>query len=347
MSERYLITGGFGFLGSHVIETLLARPGAYVHVVDNLSSNPIPFDTLLAEFGDAPRLSYDLCSVADYIQGDPEEYEGIIHLASPVGPAGVLKHSGRMLSSIVDDTYLLADFALESNARLLDVSTSEVYGGGKDGLCAEDDQKIVPPETTTRLEYAVAKLAAETALVNLHKRSGLDVVVVRPFNIAGPRQSGQGGFVLPRFLAQARLNLPLTVFGDGTAQRAFSHVKDMAAGVVAAYDRGAPGTAYNLGNAGNRITVGELADRVIALTGSQSRKELCNPQDVYGPDFREANDKFPAAGKATSELDWSPAYDVDSIIEQARAYMWASTPEVFRRLAGDQVIQQLLESRID
>src|SRR5204863_7478952 len=124
----------------------------------------------------------------------------ILHFASPVGPAGVLRYGGRIVSAVVDDTYLLADYALEHGARLLDVSTSEVYGGGRDGLCAEGDAKIVPAATSFRLEYAVAKLAAETAVVNLQVRDGLDAVIVRPFTVAGPRQSGEGRFGVPCFV---------------------------------------------------------------------------------------------------------------------------------------------------
>lgn len=161
---RVLVTGGFGFLGGHVLEQLLVDDVHEVHVVDNLSTSPVKVEVLLEELPSTARLEYDLCSVADFLRQGPEHYDIVIHLASVVGPAGVLQHGGRIVSSIVDDTYLLADYALEHGTRLVDVSTSEVYGGGRDGLCREEDQKIVPAETSFRLEYAVAKLAAETAL---------------------------------------------------------------------------------------------------------------------------------------------------------------------------------------
>jgi UDP-glucose 4-epimerase len=317
-----------------------------VHVVDNLSTNPVGVEILLSELPRASNLTYDVMTVRDYLEASPEPFDAIIHLASVVGPAGVLEHGGRIVSSIVSDTYLLADYALEHSARLVDVSTSEVYGGGRDGLCLEGDPKIVPAETSYRLEYAVAKLAAETALINLHVRSGLDVVIVRPFNIAGPRQSGEGGFVVPRFLAQAQLELPLTIFGSGRARRAFSHVKDLADGIIRAGRYGIPGTAYNLGNHKNVVTVDELASCVISATGSTSQKEYIDPVQIYGADFAEANDKFPAAGRAIAELEWSPQYDIEAVVTDAWRYMRAASAETFASLAGRKIIEQLVEARV-
>jgi nucleoside-diphosphate-sugar epimerase len=339
------VTGGFGFLGGHVLDQLLAETEASVHVVDNLSTNPVSVDVLLGDLDAGDRLTYDTTTVAEYMRGQPADFDVIVHLASIVGPAGVLQHGGRIVSSIVEDTYLLADYAIEHGARLLDVSTSEVYGGGRDGLCREVDPKIVPAETSFRLEYAVAKLAGETALINLHAASGLDAVLVRPFNIAGPRQSGEGGFVLPRFLAQARLGLPLTVFGDGSARRAFSHVRDLADGILRAADAGTPGTAYNLGNHKNVITVGALADLVLEVTGSSSEKVFVDPREIYGHQFVEANDKFPEAGRAIGELGWSPDREIEMIVKDTWAYMSTASPETFARLAGKKLIEQLVEAR--
>jgi nucleoside-diphosphate-sugar epimerase len=343
--RRVLVTGGFGFLGGHILKLLLSEPDVQLHVVDNLSSNPVALETLLAELGDTARLTFDLCSIADYFAAGADTFDAIIHLASPVGPAGVLKHGGRIVAAVVDDCYTLADYALERTARLLDVSTSEVYGGGRDGLCDEEDAKIVPAETSFRLEYAVAKLSAETALINLHARDGLDVVIIRPFNIAGPRQSGEGGFVLPRFLAQAMLGLPLTIFGTGDARRAFTHVNDIANGIVQALECGTAGVAYNLGNPRNIVTVNELADIVLEVTGSDVPKHYIDPTEIYGRHFAEANDKFPSATRATAEFGWSPTLNVRDVVAEAYEYMKGVSRDDFARLAGGKVIEQLLESQ--
>lgn len=343
--SRILVTGGFGFLASHIIEQLLAEGVEHIHVVDNLSTSPVGLEQLLAELDAGDALTYDITTVDEYFRQGPDEFDTIFHLASVVGPAGVLRHGGRIVSSIVNDTYHLADYALERGARLIDISTSEVYGGGRDGLCREDDPKIVPAETNFRLEYAVGKLAAETALINLHARDGLDTVIIRPFNIVGPRQSGEGGFVLPRFLAQARLGLPLTIFGTGQARRAFSHVKDVADGIIRAGRFGTAGTAYNIGNHANVVTVEGLADIVLSVTGSDSQKQFINPQEIYGSSFAEANDKFPEAGRAIAELGWHPQYGVEPIVQDTWRYMVEASPETFAGLAGKKVIEQLLHTR--
>jgi UDP-glucose 4-epimerase len=316
-----LVTGGFGFIGSHLVELLLQDAATSVHVVDDLSTSPLPLDELLDELGHPPRLSYDISNVVEYLaRPDVQTFDQVYHLASPVGPAGVLEHAGYMVRQIVDDTYAVIAYALHSGARLLDVSTSEVYGGGQEGFCAEGAPKIVPARTTVRLEYAVAKLAGETALINMTKVTGLDAVIVRPFNVAGPRQSPKGGFVLPRFLHQAHFGDDLTVFGDGRALRAFTHVRDVVAGLVCTMGNGKRGEAYNIGNPANRISILELAERVCQLVPGSSAIRFVDPKEIYGQLYEEANDKFPDATRAMNELGWRPTSSVDETIEDAYAY---------------------------
>lgn len=332
---KILVTGGFGFLGSHLIEGLLLDSNNYVHVVDNLSTSPLPLEFLLDELGRPARLTYSICSVAEYCQSSVPRYDEIYHLASIVGPAGVIPHMGNIVKSIVDDTYYLMRIALESGARLIDVSTSEIYGGGQEGFCSESLPRIVPAKTSARLEYAVGKLASETALLNTCQVTNLNALIVRPFNISGPRQSGKGGFVLPRFVAAALRDQALTVFGDGQQIRAFTHVKDIADGIVLVAEKGKRGEAYNLGNPDNRCTINELADAVIRITGSNGNKVYVDPKTIYGPLYEEANDKFPDARKIMTELGWRPQYSRDQTIQQTATYMQALPKELFAELAGD------------
>lgn len=316
-----LVTGGFGFIGGHLVSALLTR-GDVVHVVDDLSSSPVSHDWLLSQLPpeQRARLSYDLATVEEFAEdrwpGDLR-YDSIFHLASPVGPAGVLRFGGEMVREIVRDTYHLIDRCLTDKSRLIDVSTSEVYGGGQSGLCAENTEKRIPPDTTIRLEYAVAKLAAETAIINKVQVAGLDASIIRPFNVAGPRQSPVGGFVLPRFIRQAHFGRPLTVFGDGMALRAFTHVQDLVDGLVLVGDAGRPGVAYNIGNPANRISILELAHLVVDVTGSSSDIVLIDPRTVYGPLYAEANDKFPEPGRAIKELHWAPHRSVRETVVDA------------------------------
>jgi UDP-glucose 4-epimerase len=336
MTNRILITGGFGFIGGHLIEELAKDDNNRIHVVDNLSSNPLPLDILLDELEHPSNLTYDICSVEKFCGDNPSrEFDQIYHLASPVGPAGVLKHAGQMIKVIVDDTYRLMDLALRNEAKLVDVSTSEVYGGGQDGYCSENQPKVVPPITTVRLEYAIGKLAAETAIINTCKVTELKTCIVRPFNIAGPRQSGVGGFVLPRFISLAMQNRPLTVFGDGRQVRAFTYVKDIARGLVKVMERGQRGEDYNLGNPHNKICILDLARRVVEVTSSKSEIRFVDPKKIYGPLYAEASDKYPDATRAINELEWQPTLKVDEIIEGTFHYMCQISRELFELLSGD------------
>lgn len=325
MATNALVTGGFGFLGSHLVERLLNDPQTRVHVVDNLVTSPIDVDAFVKNLKAGDRFTYDKCSVEQYVgkARTGAKFDEIYHLASVVGPVGVLQHAGKIAKSIIDDTYRVVDLAKHDQARLCDVSTSEVYGGGRDGYCSESDAKIITPKVSVRLEYAVAKLASEVALVNMSRSQGLHCAIIRPFNIAGPRQAPKGGFVLPRFIRQAIAGEPLTVYGDGKMIRAFTHVKDVVEGIVLATRRGAPGEIYNVGNPANKISIKELAERIVKAAGSKSAIDFVDPKQLFGPLFEEANDKFPDSDKASRELGWQPKYDLDTVLRDTIDYIRA------------------------
>lgn len=310
-----LVTGGFGFVGSHLVEELMAQePQGHIHVVDDMSTSVIDHEHFVDGLGNPSNLTYDITTVKKYLQNPDEHFDRVYHLASIVGAAGVLPRAGDIVPSIVEDADLIGKATLRRRARLLNISTSEIYGGGHS---AESDPKIVSAEITARLEYAVGKLAAEVALTNTHRMLGLDVVTVRPFNIAGARQSAVGGFVLPRFAQSALANEPLTVFGDGTQVRAFTHAADMATGIRLAMERGQSGDVYNIGQPENLVTIGALAKRVIELAGSSSTIEYIDGRELFGELYAEANDKVPNSDKAQSELGWHPTRNIDDIIISA------------------------------
>lgn len=340
---KILITGGFGFIGGHLIHRLLTNVAEVytpdVHVVDNLSTSPVPLEVLLGDLNYPAHLTYDICDIYEFLRnGTGDDWDVIYHLASPVGPAGILPHAGKMAYHILRDTVGLIELAKRCNACLVDISTSEIYGGGDHGFCSEDMPRIVPPKTTVRLEYAVGKLAAETAILNECAINGLRAAIIRPFNVAGPRQSGQGGFVLPRFVAQAMTGNPLTVFGDGSQLRAFTHVADIADGIVRVgrklNTRGKTGQVYNLGNPDNRISILALAQEVKRVVESNSPIEFVDGRTVYGPHYAEAADKYPDASKAMRELQWKPAQTIEQTIRSVYHYMTFSTGDVFTQLAG-------------
>jgi nucleoside-diphosphate-sugar epimerase len=320
---RILVTGGFGFIGTHLVESLCAKPENSVHVVDNLSTSPVEPDPFVDEVGRPANLTWDICSVEQYHAdlSSGASFDQIYHLASAVGPVGVLSHAGKLAPSIVNDTIRIIDLALKTGARIVDVSTSEVYGGGRDGYCSENDFKIVPPKVSIRLEYAVAKLAAEVALINTTKVTPLQAAIVRPFNVAGPRQSGKGGFVLPRFVQQALAGEPITVYGDGSMIRAFTHVKDIVDGCMLVMEKGRTGEAYNIGNPHNKTSILDLAQRVVRLANSRSKISFVDPKQLFGPLFEEANDKYPDADLAMRELTWNPRFDLDATIRDTIEYI--------------------------
>jgi UDP-glucose 4-epimerase len=297
---KVVVTGGAGFIGSHLVDRLRGL-GHEVRVVD--------------------------CATGPCLQAVsvPPEADVIFHLASPVGPVGVLSWAGRLVREVVQTAAIVGDWAFVNGCPLVNVSTSEVYGSG--GTDAEDDACRFGPENTARKEYAVAKLAAE---VMLHNDPRLDVRTVRPFNVAGPGQKSGGGFVLPRFVRQALLDQPLTVYGSGAQRRAFTHVADIVDGLIATALRGQPGEVYNLGNARNECSILELATEVDRyVNGERIVPNLIHvdPVDLWGPGFREAPDKVPDAAKAMLELDWHPrrtrATVIAEVVESERLVMAA------------------------
>lgn len=337
--KRILVLGGFGFLGSHLLDELLSDPNQHVHVIDDLSSSPLPVEQLLWELEAGDRLTYQITRVEDFCS-DHRALEAfapcdeIYHLASLVGPSGILPHAGRIATSILNSLVQVADLAKKWQAALLFVSTSEVYGGGEKGYCTEEMPKLVPAQSSVRLEYALGKLAGETALVNLCHTQGVNAHIVRPFNISGPRQSGQGGFVLPRFVGQAILGQDLTVFGNGEQVRAFSHARDIARGLVKVSRRGKKGEIYNLGSPQNRCSILELAEEVRRATGTSSGIRFVDPREIYGPFYAEAHDKYPDIEKARRELAWEPTVSREETIRQTFEYMSALPEPTFTRLRG-------------
>lgn len=299
-----IVTGGAGFIGSHLVDRLAATQR--VTVIDDLrwlrGTEP--------DFMQAwpRRVDVRRESVREAAFGDADA-DVIYHLAGPVGPVGVLDQAGHIVPDIVADALRMGSFARLRGVPLVYVSTSEVYGV-HDGPADEQAPRVIQAGYSARMEYAVAKLAAETMLRGM---SGLDVRIVRPFNVAGPRQRPEGGFALPRFLAQAAVGDPLTVYAPGTQRRAFTHVLDIVDGLVAVAERGARDTVYNLGNPANECTILELAEQVVRLTGTTSAIDVVDPVTLWGPGFREAPDKVPDIALARS-LGWEPSRDRAQVI---------------------------------
>lgn len=307
--KEILVTGGLGFVGSHLVDHLLKERNQVV-IVDNLSSNVVP-----------PEAYRDRCQVIckDLEESMPSlsrstgrKFDEIYHLASHVGPAGVLQHAGEIAHSAILTGWLMTNLALEHGSRLILASTSEVYG--RSGKLDEGLDCVVPSNYTVRLEYASAKLTSEIAALNKAKVTDLAVNVVRPFNIAGPRQLPDGGFVLPRFVVSALTGAPLTVFGKGTQIRAFTDVRDIVSGLMCIMRGEKFGLVLNLGNPENEVSMLHLASEVLRISGSQSEITLVDPKSLFGPLYEEGIERVPNVDLALDLLPWRPKYRLEETI---------------------------------
>lgn len=314
MNKRILITGGLGFIGVHCIEKWKSQ-GWDIFVIDNLTSNVIPTYHKIVK-----NIQLLIGNIFDQNWNNLPKFDLILHLASPVGPVGVLKHSGNMGRIILDDIYWAIDGAKHNNCPLVFVSTSEIYGYRESkSYLKEDDDKVLKGDFTVRNEYAIAKLLSEIVLSNQAKvNSNFKYQIIRPFNVTGRYQLPDGGFVLPRFVVQALTGEDITVYYDGKQIRAFTWVKDIVEGI---YLTSVAKDAYwnmewNIGNENNEQPIQYLAEKVKEFTKTKSNIIHVDPTILHGPLFAEAPEKIPNREKITELLGWNPTKNVDEVIAE-------------------------------
>lgn len=314
MNKKILITGGLGFIGVHCIEKWKSQ-GWDIFVIDNLTSNVIPTYHKIVK-----NIQLLIGNIFDQNWNNLPKFDLILHLASPVGPVGVLKHSGNMGRIILDDIYWAIDGAKHNNCPLVFVSTSEIYGYRESkSYLKEDDDKVLKGDFTVRNEYAIAKLLSEIVLSNQAKvNSNFKYQIIRPFNVTGRYQLPDGGFVLPRFVVQALTGEDITVYYDGKQIRAFTWVKDVVEGI---YLTSVAKDAYwnmewNIGNENNEQPIQYLAEKVKEFTKTKSNIIHVDPTILHGPLFAEAPEKIPNREKITELLGWNPTKNVDEVIAE-------------------------------
>ena len=312
---KILITGGAGFIGSYCVEKF-KKNGWEVSILDNFSTPVLDKNDEL--FKDINLIKGN---ILDFSWNNLENYDLILHMASPVGPAGVLKHSGNMGKYIISDVYWGIEGALYNKCPLIFMSTSEIYGyRDKAVYLNEEDDKILKGEYKVRNEYSVSKLLAEVILSNTSKVTDLKYQIIRPFNISGARQLIPGGFVLPTFVNQALLDKDITVFGDGSQISAFTHVKDITDGIYKISICKDYNEIWNIGNPNNEGTILELAEAVKNKLNSKSNIKCVDPKTIHGPLYEEAWDKVPDPTKIKEKLNWNPNYNIDEIIDDVIDY---------------------------
>ncbi|MDO8515115.1 MAG: NAD-dependent epimerase/dehydratase family protein [bacterium] len=314
MFNKVLVTGGLGFIGSHLTEKLL-KEGAEVVIIDNKSTNVVNED-----YFKKGKCTVITKSVKETDLSKIKNVDIVFHLASILGPTGVLRHAGNIGIVTLGDTIKMRDFCLKKEIPLIDISTSEVYG--HTGLLREESEKVFPGQYQVRTEYGGAKMLAEMALVNLAKfDSRLKYHIIRPFNVAGPRQKPDGGFVLPRFVIAALTGQPLTVYGDGSSRRAFTHVTDICDAILTIAKSKIINEIWNIGNPNNEMSIKEMAALVIKITkkmypDKNPKMDFVDPKKLHGGYFAEVVDKIPYIKKISSLTGWKPKYSAKQVFAE-------------------------------
>ena len=310
---RYLVTGGAGFIGSHLAERLLAE-GHGVLALDDLSTGR--YDNV-AHLEGAERFELRKASVTEpeVVERCVTECQAVFHLASAVGVRLVVEQPVKTIETIVNGTDVVLRACARYRRPVLLTSSSEVYGKGAKVPFAEGDDCVMGPTTTRRWAYACAKALDEfLALAHWHE-ARLPVVVARLFNTVGPRQTGRYGMVIPRFVAQGLAGAPITVYGDGTQSRCFAHVADVVGALIRLMDHpGARGDVFNVGN-DEEITILHLAERVRALTGGRSPIRLVPYNEAYTAGFEDMQRRVPDLTRLRRLIDYRPARGLDRILE--------------------------------
>ena len=320
---KYLITGGAGFIGSHLAESLL-KDGHQVTVIDNFSTGS---PENLAAVKDHPLLTVieeDILS-GGKLEKAVADCDCVIHLAAAVGVELVVHDPVRTLETNVHGSERVLTFAANGGKRCIIASTSEVYGKSTKPFFKETDDLCIGPSTNSRWSYACSKLLDEFFLMALYRDRQLPGTVVRFFNTVGPRQTGRYGMVLPRFAAAALENRPLPVYGTGEQTRCFCHVND----VIRALRMLIPlensyGKVYNIGTS-RRISIRALADLVIERAGSKSGIEIIPYEKAYEPGFEDMLNRAPDCGALRELCGWEPEIALEQIIDDVIAYRRSQT----------------------
>ncbi|MBW1722694.1 MAG: GDP-mannose 4,6-dehydratase [Deltaproteobacteria bacterium] len=313
-----LITGGAGFIGSHLAEKLLEL-GHEVYVIDNLWTGKLKnlekiqnnrkfhlvVDTILNE-----SVMNELIFKVDHVY----------HLAAAVGVRNIMDHPVETLDINVKGTETVLRLANRFKKKVFIASTSEIYGKHLDHTLSEDDNRVMGTVKKRRWAYACSKTLDEFLALAYFDEKKLPVVVGRLFNTVGPRQTGQYGMVLPSFVQSALLGKPITVFGDGTQTRSFTHVKDVVSALTRLMDEPrAEGDIFNIGN-DHEVSINDLAHKVKEMTGSESEIEHIPYEKAYGPGFEDMERRCPNIDKIQNLIGFRPEHDLEKIIQDVIDY---------------------------
>jgi UDP-glucose 4-epimerase len=313
---RIFITGGAGFIGSHLADHYVAA-GDQVTILDNFSTGS---KTNIAHFeGKVTTVDGDIRNV-DLVESLTKDTDLVLHMAAALGVNTILESPLESMSTNITGSEVVLNAAAKFSKRIIIASTSEIYGKNPKQPLSETDDRVVGAPQKIRWTYSDAKAIEEAMAFALHQEWKLPVTTVRLFNTVGPRQTGRYGMVVPRFVHAALKNEPITIYGDGTQSRVFCHVADavQAIATMAATDS-TIGDVYNVGGTGE-VTIKQLAEQVLAVTGSQSQITYTPYSDAYPAGFEDIQRRVPDIAKIKSAINWVPTKDLKQIISDIAAY---------------------------
>lgn len=314
---RALVTGGAGFIGSHLCEALLAR-GDDVFVLDDLSTGR--FENI-EHLGSRVTCVVDSTLNQETVREMVRQVDVVYHLAASVGVQLVVSQPTRTLINNIKGTETVLEETCRYRRRLLITSTSEVYGKGVKEVFREGDDRVIGPTNRPRWGYAASKAVDEYLALAFWREKRHPVVITRLFNTVGPRQTGRYGMVIPSFVHQALRNEPLTVYGDGRQTRCFAYVGDVIPAVIGLMDRTElSGEVFNIGS-DESVSIADLARRVIERTGSRSEVVLVPYEVAYGPDYDDMLHRRPCLEKIHRAIGYKPTTSLDEILDTVIADM--------------------------
>jgi len=313
---RYLITGGAGFIGSHLVESLISR-GDQVVVFDNLSTGST---NNLA--GTSEKIKFEQGNILNKAEIDKlvVESDYVVHLAAALGVFNIVNKPLESLKTNLQGSEIVLEAADKYKKPVLIASTSEVYGKNDKVPLNEEDDRIIGHPLKSRWSYSEAKAVDESLAYFYYLENKLPVRIVRFFNTVGPRQVGNYGMVVPRFISAALKNQPLQVYGDGDQIRCFCHVDDAVRALLLVMDSDkAVGNVFNIGN-NQQISILELAKKVIEITGSKSEIVKLPYSEAYPEGFEDMQRRVPDISKIKNALGWTPQIGLDQIIKDIAAF---------------------------
>ncbi len=318
MPQKFLVTGGAGFIGSHLCELLLSH-GHRVVAIDNLSTGRLEN---IQHLINAPGFQFvrETIMNSQVLDRLTSEADIIIHLAAVVGVKLIVEDPVNTIATNIMGTEAVLTTANRYGCKVMLASTSEVYGKGFKVPFNEEDDTVMGPTSHSRWSYATSKAIDEFLGLAYYHQFGLPVVVMRFFNTVGPRQTGRYGMVLPRFVRQALAGEPITIYSDGEQSRCFSDVADIVdATARLAQHPEAVGQVFNIGST-EEVTIRELAERVLEAAGSSSKLVYVPYEEAYAPGFEDMRRRVPDLQKIRSLIGYAPRYNLDDTLKRVIQY---------------------------